>query len=276
MTHSWRHIDEFGWHRLRWSVGFLTVASAFVGIGWLVLHPMPVTAPLPALPPAAVVIELTPAPAPVAPPAVTQPAITASPPEPPPRPLAAPQQPPHAQSPPPLPLSALPDTGIPLPPPRPPAPAQRPRPKRLTLHRQPVPPPAHSPPAPIKTAPPAVQAPPSKAEVAPNAAPLRQPPANAVPTWQSQLLNRLEAFKRYPPQAQEYDEQGTAYLRFSMDRLGHLLTASIVKSAGHADLDQETLALIRRAEPLPKPPPEVAGDPVTITVPVRYSLQSEE
>jgi periplasmic protein TonB len=31
--------------------------------------------------------------------------------------------------------------------------------------------------------------------------------------------------------------------------------------------------MIRRASPLPAPPPELAGDPVELVVPVRFSLR---
>ena len=103
--------------------------------------------------------------------------------------------------------------------------------------------------------------------------PSQAPPSNAVPTWQGELLGRLEQFKRFPPEAQEQGEQGVAYLHFTMDRDGKVLSASIAKSAGYADLDQETLALIQRAQPLPKPPPEVPGDPIALTVPVQFFLR---
>jgi protein TonB len=58
-----------------------------------------------------------------------------------------------------------------------------------------------------------------------------------------------------------------------MDRQGHVLSAQIAKSSGYDALDDETLALIHRAEPLPPPPPEVAGETVALTVPVQFSLK---
>ena len=67
-------------------------------------------------------------------------------------------------------------------------------------------------------------------------------------------------------------EEGIVYLTFSMNRSGQVLAANIARSSGSQALDAETLALVRRAEPLPLPPPEMAGDPITLTVPVRFSL----
>ncbi len=86
------------------------------------------------------------------------------------------------------------------------------------------------------------------------------------------LLGRLEQFKRYPYEAQYRRQQGVAYLHFIMDRNGKVLSARIEKSSGYEALDQETLALIHRAEPLPKPPTEIPGDPIELTVPVQFFL----
>ena len=97
--------------------------------------------------------------------------------------------------------------------------------------------------------------------------------SNAVPTWQGQLLGRLQRFKRYPDLARSQRQEGTVFLRFSMDRDGHVLSAAVARSSGFPELDAETLALLHRAEPLPSPPPELSGNPLTLTVPVRFSLR---
>jgi TonB family protein len=49
--------------------------------------------------------------------------------------------------------------------------------------------------------------------------------------------------------------------------------AVVVRSSGHDDLDQEALAWIQRAQPLPRPPPEVATDPIELVVPLRFELR---
>lgn len=99
------------------------------------------------------------------------------------------------------------------------------------------------------------------------------PSSTAVPAWQRLLLSRLEQVKRYPSAAQFRREQGVATLRFTMDRHGRVLSARIEKSSGSDALDAETLALIRRAEPLPEPPPEVTGNSIELVVPVRFHLE---
>jgi periplasmic protein TonB len=60
---------------------------------------------------------------------------------------------------------------------------------------------------------------------------------------------------------------------FSIDRDGHVLSSRIVASSGVAALDEETLALVQRAQPFPTPPPEVPGNEIKFGVPVRFSLR---
>ena len=96
---------------------------------------------------------------------------------------------------------------------------------------------------------------------------------DAVPNWKSQLVARLERYKRYPSQAQSRDEQGVAQLAFSVDRSGGVHNARIVRSSGSSLLDRETLALVERAAPLPPPPPEISGAQIAIVVPIRYNMR---
>ena len=63
-------------------------------------------------------------------------------------------------------------------------------------------------------------------------------------------------------------------LRFAMDRSGKVLSAKIDKPSGVDALDQEALALVQRAQPLPKPPAEFPGNPIELVVPVEFSLSN--
>ncbi len=95
----------------------------------------------------------------------------------------------------------------------------------------------------------------------------------AAATWHSQIAALIEHSKRYPPQARSRREQGVAQLFFSIDREGRVLSSRIVTSSGFAALDEETLALVQRAQPFPAPPPEVPGDEIKFQVPVRFGLR---
>jgi len=95
----------------------------------------------------------------------------------------------------------------------------------------------------------------------------------AVPNWKSQLVATLERSKRYPSEARVRGEQGVAQLAFSIDRRGGVHHARIVRSSGSSLLDEATLALLERAQPLPPPPPEIAGAEIAIVVPIRYNIR---
>lgn len=86
-------------------------------------------------------------------------------------------------------------------------------------------------------------------------------------------MGRLQRFKRYPDTARSRGEQGVAYATFTMDRSGNVLSASIVRSSNSRLLDEEAVALIRRAAPLPPVPAAMTGSTVTLTVPVTFSLR---
>jgi protein TonB len=68
-------------------------------------------------------------------------------------------------------------------------------------------------------------------------------------------------------------EQGVAMLRFSMTPGGEVLSFRLERSSGYSLLDQETLELIRRAQPLPALPPEMGRQPIELVVPLRYELR---
>lgn len=88
--------------------------------------------------------------------------------------------------------------------------------------------------------------------------------------WQSRLLAHLERRKRYPESARRSRSEGTAYVRFSIDGDGNVGSVSLARSSGIAALDEEVVAMVRRASPVPAPPPGVNR---TIMVPVRFNLR---
>jgi periplasmic protein TonB len=102
--------------------------------------------------------------------------------------------------------------------------------------------------------------------------PVRPQQARAeVATWRSQIVTILEHNKRYPADARARGEHGVTRLAFSIDGNGRLLSSRIVASSGSAALDAETLELVRRAQPFPPPPPELAGS--ELTVPLNFNIR---
>jgi protein TonB len=60
---------------------------------------------------------------------------------------------------------------------------------------------------------------------------------------------------------------------FTLDRTGQLRGSRVLRSSGAALLDDEALALLRRAQPFPPPPTEMPGATVDLTVPIRFNLK---
>ena len=103
------------------------------------------------------------------------------------------------------------------------------------------------------------------------------PQAKATPSsvirWRSLLAAHIEHFKRYPAEARSRGDQGTAKVAFTIDHEGHLLSSRIVQSSGSAALDNETLAMLARAQPMPRPPDQLASAELTFVVPVRFNIR---
>jgi protein TonB len=97
--------------------------------------------------------------------------------------------------------------------------------------------------------------------------------AAALPSYRDRLAAHLQRFKQYPAGAKSAGEQGTAMLSFTVGRGGQVLGSRLAGSSGHPALDAETLAMIRRAQPLPSFPPELTQPSLGFTVPIRFSLR---
>ena len=96
---------------------------------------------------------------------------------------------------------------------------------------------------------------------------------DAAPNWRSAVVAQIERHRHYPQEALARGEHGVAQVAFSVDRRGGLHDARIVRSSGSALLDRDALAWLRRAQPLPPPPPEIRGARVPVTVPLRYDIR---
>ena len=135
-------------------------------------------------------------------------------------------------------------------------------------------------PEPPKPKPPTEERPPTAMpSVAMPAAPAPPTPGAAVVTpaavrrWESTLVAHIERFKRYPAEARAHDERGTAQVAFTIDREGWVRASHIVQSSGSPTLDAETLAMLDRAQPMPRPPTQIPNSELSFVVPVRFSIK---
>lgn len=272
MTTAAARCDDGSGTALRWTACLVVMLGLHAGAAWMLLRHAPLMEMLP-LPPEPVMVDLAPepvlapleaAPAPPLPAPVPDLPASAEPPvpEPPPPEPAAAATPPEPQ-PMPRPKAILPES---LSPPRP-APRQ-PAPSRLAPRRPPPHPAARPAPQDFPA-----QTTPALAPVLPSPASTAAPPSNAVPSWRSDVAGRLQRAKRYPEAARARGEQGVATETFTVDRRGRVLSASVVRSSSSRLLDEEAVALIHRAEPLPPMPADMPGSTATLTVPVTFSLR---
>jgi TonB family protein len=91
-------------------------------------------------------------------------------------------------------------------------------------------------------------------------------------TWQKELLAHLDKHKRYP--ADRANKEAEIVLSVAFDRMGHVLAASIAKSSGDKSFDEAALAMMKRADPVPSPPPLVADEGLTFTLPVNFRART--
>ena len=89
--------------------------------------------------------------------------------------------------------------------------------------------------------------------------------------YKAQLVAWLEKHKEYPRRARLRRQEGTALLQFVMDRSGKVLEYRILESSGYKLLDEEVVAMIERASPLPEPPAAMEGERFEYKVPVWFN-----
>ena len=264
---------------LRWgasaaAIVALHAALLALGLAWYTQHPPPgITMP-------AIMVDMAPAssspqptPMDLAPGPVMQQADAPPPPEP-----AKPQIVEEQIAP--TPLQEKPEVEAPPEQKTQPTPSKlEPEPAKIVPERKPAPvkpkvvrveakKPSEAPPAPRTTASPRAE------RQAPAASAVSAGASAAVMASYNQLVAaHLQRFKQYPPGAKAAGEQGTARLSFSLGRAGQVLGSRLAGSSGHAALDGETLAMVRRAQPFPGFPPEMKQGSMSFNVPVQFSIR---
>lgn len=95
---------------------------------------------------------------------------------------------------------------------------------------------------------------------------------NAAAVWRGRVLAHLDRHKRYPQAAKLMKREGRVQISLTLDRRGKVLSVEVNRGAGFKPFDTEALDTVRRADPLPPPPPEVAGDTIPMQVPIGFYL----
>ena len=123
------------------------------------------------------------------------------------------------------------------------------------------------------TAAPSVAAPESQHSVAP-ALGIGDSARRAILTWQKELSAHFDRHKRYP--ADRANKSAEIVVSFVLDRTGHILSSSVVKGSGDASFDEAALAMLKRSDPVPAPPPLIADDGLSFTLPVIFRVKGKK
>jgi colicin import membrane protein len=74
-------------------------------------------------------------------------------------------------------------------------------------------------------------------------------------SYKTIVFGMLELAKHYPEDARARGAHGSALIQFELNDDGTVKSVKLLRSSGDASLDVESLALVERASPFPKPPP---------------------
>jgi len=95
--------------------------------------------------------------------------------------------------------------------------------------------------------------------------------SDAVETWQTSVIARLEPFMKWPSDAPIHVHSASPLVQVTIDRQGRVLNARVVKSCGFSSFDIAGRRIFKRAGTLPAPPPELTGDPLSFTMAVTFT-----
>jgi protein TonB len=96
---------------------------------------------------------------------------------------------------------------------------------------------------------------------------------NVLNRYAAQLASALRARLRYPEAARVRGLTGVASIRFTMSRTGQILSAALVRSTGHAVLDQAAMRAAAPGTGLPPAPDALPQRTFTFSVPLRFTLR---
>ena len=97
--------------------------------------------------------------------------------------------------------------------------------------------------------------------------------AGARADYLTRLQLYLEQHKQYPRSARMRRQEGIAELYVLMDRTGRILSARLESGSGYKALDDEAMAMLRRAAPLPAMPDSMTQERLELIIPVRFALR---
>lgn len=92
-------------------------------------------------------------------------------------------------------------------------------------------------------------------------------------SYRAKLAAHIRRYRTYPTAARAEQLSGTARVTFTVDADGRVISVHLTAGSGHAVLDQEALAIVKRASPFPPIPDGAGQGSLTVTVPLRFELK---
>jgi periplasmic protein TonB len=108
---------------------------------------------------------------------------------------------------------------------------------------------------------------------APAASQLTGPDPGSIGRFRVEFMEIAGRYKRYPRVAQDNNWEGRVELRIAFSETGAISSINVRKGTGRPVLDEEAMAMIRRAQPHVTIPPALRGRAFTLDIPVDFFLK---
>ncbi|MET0220094.1 MAG: energy transducer TonB [Tardiphaga sp.] len=92
--------------------------------------------------------------------------------------------------------------------------------------------------------------------------------------WSKQLVAYLNKNLRYP--AERDRKKAEVLVTFEINRVGKVLAVRVEKSSGDPVFDAAAIAMVRRSDPLPPPPPLQADESLVYTIPAVFNVNTKK
>ena len=87
--------------------------------------------------------------------------------------------------------------------------------------------------------------------------------------WGKQISAYFELHKRYPQVKKQ--KKATVKVSLVLNRLGNVVSVGVLESSGDTAFDEAAIAMIRRSDPVPRPPAELTQDQFSYSLNVNFN-----
>ena len=86
--------------------------------------------------------------------------------------------------------------------------------------------------------------------------------------WGRKISAYFELHKKYPPDKRKV---ATVKLALVLNRLGNVVSVNVAESSGDTAFDDAAISMVRRSDPVPRPPAGLTDDQFSFTLPVNFT-----